>query len=233
MDMRELIYVKKGVLSKEQCQALINEYEQRANEAELEKCYHAVTNKMTTSTYKRIELIPETENFNLIHNTINQTIKDWIVYLDSFTSFHTAALKKSLRYSHMHRLMKYSEGEWIHPHVDWEEMIHGSCTVALNDDYEGGDFCFWNGKHTVKLEAGDVMIFPAGPMWVHEVMPITKGIRYSTNTFLQSLPLQERNRVGEMIWAIGHSANIKNAYFYDQCLEDLGDEGILFSAYNS
>jgi len=39
MDMRELIYVKKGVLSKEQCQALINEYEQRANEAELEKCY--------------------------------------------------------------------------------------------------------------------------------------------------------------------------------------------------
>ena len=103
----------------------------------------------------------------------------------------------------------------------WEEMIHASCTIALNDEYEGGDFTFWNGKHTVKLKQGDAMIWPADPFWVHEVTAVTKGCRYATNTFIQSLPLHERNQMGEIIWAMGLSENVKNAFFYDQCKDVL------------
>lgn len=217
MDMKDLIFVVEGVLTKDQCQLLINEYDRRSEETELESCYHAITNQMTTSTYKRVELQPNTNTFDIVHNATNDMIVGWIDHLDKMGSFHVAALKKSLRYSHMHRLMKYEEGEWIHPHVDWEEMIHASCTIALNDEYEGGDFTFWNGKHTVKLKQGDAMIWPADPFWVHEVTAVTKGCRYATNTFIQSLPLHERNQMGEMIWAMGLSENVKNAFFYDQC----------------
>jgi len=219
MNMEDIIFVVKGVLSKDQCNTLIKEYEDRCAEAALESCYHAITNKMTTSTYKRIELTPFTDTFNLVHDTTNDMIKHWIDHLDQMSSFHVPGLKKSLRYSHLHRLMKYEEGEWIHPHVDWEEMIHASCTIALNDDYEGGDFVFWNGKHTVRLEQGDAMIWPADPFWVHEVTTITKGCRYATNTFIQSLPQQERAQMGDMIWSMGQAENIKNAYWYSQCEE--------------
>jgi len=91
---------------------------------------------------------------------------------------------------HKYRLMKYEKGAWIHPHVDHGDGIYGSCTINLNDDYEGGDFAFWGGKHKVKLGIGDVMIWPADYFWVHQVEEITEGTRYSANTFLCKYPLE-------------------------------------------
>ena len=91
-------------------------------------------------------------------------------------------------YSHMYRLLKYDTGAKIHPHTDHDPFVYGSCTFNLNDDYTGGDFSFWNGKHKIKLGKGDALIFPADHFWVHEVLPIESGLRYSTNSFLQKIP---------------------------------------------
>ena len=55
-------------------------------------------------------------------------------------------------YPHMYRIMKYETGQWIHPHVDHDPYVYGSCTINLNDEYEGGEFQFWGGKHKVNLE---------------------------------------------------------------------------------
>lgn len=210
--LKDLIYVVKNALTPDQCESLINEYEHRSVEAVKESCIHAVTNKMTTSTFNRVELIPSSTSFDLVHNKTNEMINDWIEYLEKFNSFQIPALQKYLRFSHMHRLMKYEVGEWIHPHIDWEEMIHASCTIALNDNYEGGDFAFWNGRHKVKLNQGDAMIWPADPFWVHEVTAITKGVRYSTNTFIQALPINERETMGQIIWDMG---NLKSPFLYN------------------
>jgi predicted 2-oxoglutarate/Fe(II)-dependent dioxygenase YbiX len=85
-------------------------------------------------------------------------------------------------------LLKYSTGASIHPHIDWGPFIHASCTFNLNDNYNGGEFAFFNGQHTITLGKGDALIFPADSFWVHEVKPVTEGIRYSTNSFITSLP---------------------------------------------
>jgi predicted 2-oxoglutarate/Fe(II)-dependent dioxygenase YbiX len=201
--LKDLILVIKGALSAEQCTLLINEYESKHQASVKESCVHAVTNVMTTSTFNRIELDPGTEAFNIVHSATNNAIDQWMEHLDQFKSFSVPTLRKFLRFSHMHRLMKYDVGGWIHPHVDWEEMIHASCTIALNSNFEGGEFKFWNGRHTVPLEAGDAMIFPADPFWVHEVTTVTKGARYSTNTFIQALPIVEREHMNQMIWNMG------------------------------
>tara|TARA_S200002703_G_scaffold44458_1_gene38883 strand:- start:6698 stop:7327 length:630 start_codon:yes stop_codon:yes gene_type:complete len=58
-----------------------------------------------------------------------------------------------------------------------------SCSLILNDDYEGGEFCtkiLIEGKiveHTIPAKAGDILIFPSNI--THGVKPVTKGIRYS------------------------------------------------------
>ena len=58
-----------------------------------------------------------------------------------------------------------------------------SCSLILNDDYEGGEFCtktLVEGEvveHTISAKAGDMLIFPSNI--THCVKPITKGIRYS------------------------------------------------------
>ena len=87
------------------------------------------------------------------------------------------------------RILKYKVGESIKDHtdIDLEDTgpnIRASCTLNLNEDYEGGDFRFFNGKRKEKFKTGDSMIFPAEPIWIHGTEPITKGTRYSINCFL-------------------------------------------------
>ena len=58
-----------------------------------------------------------------------------------------------------------------------------SCSVILNDDYEGGEFCtkiIVDGEtveHTIPAVAGDTLVFPS--YINHCVKPVKKGVRYS------------------------------------------------------
>ena len=84
--------------------------------------------------------------------------------------------------------MKYETGSEIHPHIDYNLCTYGSITFNLNENYEGGEFKFFNGNYTVSLKKGDVLIFPASHFWIHEVTKVTKGTRYSLNSFLLRYP---------------------------------------------
>jgi len=116
-------------------------------------------------------------------------INEYMDYLDSFGMFHVS-IRETMKFSHMFRLLKYETGAKIHPHSDHVPFVYGSATFNLNDEYTGGDFVFWNGKHRVKLDAGEAMIWPADYFWVHEVEEIKSGTRYATNSFLLSVPQQ-------------------------------------------
>ena len=70
------------------------------------------------------------------------------------------------------RILKYNVGQHIKDHSDIDEYIRGSLTINLNDNYEGGEFRFFGGKERVKLSAGEAMIFPAEPIWIHGTEPI-------------------------------------------------------------
>jgi hypothetical protein len=183
----DLIFYKPNYLSQDDCEFLIEEYENRKEQAVGEQCLHANTGLLTQSTFKRHELIPGTAAYNIISNATGALIDEYLKYLEPM-GVHSKNFANGLTYPHMLRLMKYEEGQWIHPHIDHDAFEAGSCTFNLNSDYEGGDFSFWNGKKKYKLGTGDALIFPAGYFFIHEVETITKGTRYSTNMFLQSIP---------------------------------------------
>lgn len=81
---------------------------------------------------------------------------------------------------------RYSETADLKPHFDHITDLFGgnagipvlSVVGLLNDDFEGGEFRFFQ-EHEVALKAGDIIIFPSCFPYVHEVMPITKGYRHS------------------------------------------------------
>ena len=52
-----------------------------------------------------------------------------------------------------------------------------SMTIVLNDNYEGGEFEFFNNKSLIKEKTGTIIVFPS--YIVHKVKPVTKGTRYS------------------------------------------------------
>ena len=60
-----------------------------------------------------------------------------------------------------------------------------SIIIALNDDYEGGEFYFPKQDFRVKLKKGDILCFP--PYYTHPHMveaPLNRTYRYTINTWL-------------------------------------------------
>ena len=84
-----------------------------------------------------------------------------------------------------YELLKYSEGCFYTQHTDSfkKNLRSMSCSFILNDDFEGGEFAFFNRELKYKLEKGDALMFPSNFMYPHEVMPVTKGTRYSIVTW--------------------------------------------------
>jgi predicted 2-oxoglutarate/Fe(II)-dependent dioxygenase YbiX len=84
-----------------------------------------------------------------------------------------------------YELLKYPEGCFYIEHTDSFKARPRavSCSFILNDDFEGGEFAFFNKELKYRLEKGDALLFPSNFMYPHEVMPVTKGTRYSIITW--------------------------------------------------
>lgn len=84
-----------------------------------------------------------------------------------------------------YELLKYPEGCFYKEHVDSFKARPRavSCSFILNNDFEGGEFAFFGKELKYKLEKGDAIMFPSNFMYPHEVMPVTKGTRYSIITW--------------------------------------------------
>ena len=48
----------------------------------------------------------------------------------------------------------------------------------LNNNFTGGDFVMW-GDEVIKLEQGDMLIFPSNFLYPHKVLPVTSGERHT------------------------------------------------------
>jgi predicted 2-oxoglutarate/Fe(II)-dependent dioxygenase YbiX len=109
-----------------------------------------------------------------------------------FASAAKCIQEYNLKFSHCniqedsgYELLKYPEGCFYVEHTDSFKARPRavSCSFILNDDFEGGEFAFFNKELKYKLEKGDVLMFPSNFMYPHEVMPVTKGTRYSIITW--------------------------------------------------
>jgi predicted 2-oxoglutarate/Fe(II)-dependent dioxygenase YbiX len=181
------------------CDLLINEYERKRITAGKEQSYHAYEGKVVQSNFKRIEVSETSNQYELVRSKTEQALSKWLLHLDSQKMYNVPVLRSVLRYPYNFRILKYEKGNYIHPHTDWDHFNFASVTLNLNDDYTGGEFAFMNGKHILRLEQGDALVFPTDHYWVHEVYPVDTGVRYSVNTFISSVHKSERNQISEQI----------------------------------
>ena len=99
---------------------------------------------------------------------------------------------------------KYEPGMTFGTHIDGAIRQIGtrrirtdiSATLFLNppEDYEGGELLVEDtyGAHSVKLPAGDMVIYPATSL--HRVTPVTKGARIASFFWIQSLVKDDSER---------------------------------------
>lgn len=91
-------------------------------------------------------------------------------------------IKKIKEEIHFH---KFTKGDWFGKHNDIRDNRLYAVGMLLNDDFDGGDFKFYNPtEQTLNKIVGNTYLFDV--RIEHEITPITKGERYSLLWFLQN-----------------------------------------------
>jgi len=84
----------------------------------------------------------------------------------------------------------------IHPYTGQKLRTDISATLFLNDptDYDGGELHVMDtyGQHSVKLAAGDMVLYPATSL--HLVTPVTRGTRLAAFFWIESLVRDDTQR---------------------------------------
>lgn len=188
--MTDQILVIPKLLEDHECDSFIKYYESHKIASGIEHSLNANTGEFQDAEFRAVSIPENLELYNLAHKKMESALNGWVSHLSTFNAFNIKVLKSSLKYPHKIRVLKYKEGSSIHPHTDFFDFCYASCTLNLNDSYEGGEFSFFNGVHNIKLGKGDALVFPNSYFWVHEVLKITKGVRYSINSFITSIPMK-------------------------------------------
>ena len=182
-NIKDYIVVLRNIVSLDLCNAILKEYK---NADEWQKA-HTVGGMLTE--------IRNCDTLEMSQPFVIQDNKER-VRLDA-EMFKCAAkcienYNKKFKHSHVqedtgYELLRYNKGEFYKEHVDTfltaPRLV--SCSFHLNDDYEGGEFGFFDKKLKIKANKGDVVMFPSTFMYPHQILPVTKGTRYSIITWFR------------------------------------------------
>jgi len=188
----DLKYRINNLVPKNTCQKIIEVFEKYPELNSTESSYKFKTKKREVDNFRCLNLSQITNPNNDIIYALNESkkyisimITNYVLYIKSkkiSPDFNDCLIKSTDNI----RILKYNVGQCIKDHTDVDPTIRASCTLNLNESYEGGEFRFFNGQIKEIFTTGDAMIFPAEPIWIHGTEPITKGVRYSINCFLKS-----------------------------------------------
>ena len=169
------IFTRPNVLSPEQCRALIECFERNRD-----ACATREGDPFWSGRFIWQDALPalEVDAIRIMQQArfLAQTL------------LNQAVLPQRPIYSDTAQLVRWHEGHELTPHADNIEpdgtpnsTPHRSFSslIYLNDDYEGGETYFPGHGIRLKPQAGALVIFGAGPQYVHGVSRVTRGLRYT------------------------------------------------------
>jgi predicted 2-oxoglutarate/Fe(II)-dependent dioxygenase YbiX len=84
-------------------------------------------------------------------------------------------------------VLKYEKGQMVTWHCDDGEVHPSKVSFVyyINDDYEGGEIQFKNKVYNmpIKPSKDSLIIFPSGIDYIHRVLPVIEGTKYSVISF--------------------------------------------------
>jgi len=106
-------------------------------------------------------------------------------YAKAFEYFNTGLSTEDSGYEHL-LYMGSQKGEYkTHTdHYDLHPRVL-SCSLILNDNYDGGDFSFFEGEHIIKKKAGSAVVFPSNFCFPHAITPVSNGDRHAIITWIR------------------------------------------------
>jgi len=183
-DIREFIKVFDDAIPLDLCDRIIEEYRNNKNWESA-----AVGGGVVNDSVRRVNTIriddPSVIYLNFdVRQRLNFGMHESIFY--AIQKFRQIAPSMNAENNSGYSLLRYNEGDFYKEHTDsWiGDPRHVSCSFHLNDDYEGGEFAFLNREFKIKAKKGSLVMFPSNFMFPHEILPVTKGTRYSIITWI-------------------------------------------------
>ena len=168
------------------------------------KCYDNIVDKETSKNiinnidlreFKKATVKGEIESSsrncysNKLNNFFEKKIYECVAkvlqnYAKSFRYFSTGLTTEDTGYDHL--IYKGSEKGEYKTHTDHYDLNPRvlSCSFILNEEYDGGDFSFFDGKYIVKKKAGSAIVFPSNFCFPHAITPVTNGDRHAIITWI-------------------------------------------------
>jgi Rps23 Pro-64 3,4-dihydroxylase Tpa1-like proline 4-hydroxylase len=179
------IVVLKNQLTESLCDAILNEYSHTDEWTSTVIGADAKEDK----TVRNCDTIQLSQPFTIQNNNIRLKLDKDIFNIVSKCIQECSKLFKYLNVQEDtgYELLRYKQGGFYSQHSDTflQAPRLMSASLVLNDNYEGGEFAFFDRQLKYKLNKGDVLMFPSTFMFPHEVMPVTKGTRYSIVTWFR------------------------------------------------
>tara|TARA_R100000963_G_C4634959_1_gene99279 strand:+ start:205 stop:744 length:540 start_codon:yes stop_codon:yes gene_type:complete len=60
-----------------------------------------------------------------------------------------------------------------------------TCSLILNDNYDGGDFTFFEGEYTIPKKSCSAIVFPSNFCFPHAITPVSNGDRHVIITWVR------------------------------------------------
>jgi predicted 2-oxoglutarate/Fe(II)-dependent dioxygenase YbiX len=182
-NLKDYIYIVKNALSHEVCDEILNEFKNVDEwvdtivgsgkiKKDIRNC-HTIGISFPHIIQKNSEVRHKLDN--AIFDGASKCIQEYNI------KFPHCRIQEDSGYE----LLRYEEGCFYIEHTDSFKASPRavSCSFILNNDFEGGEFAFFDRELKYNLEKGDALMFPSNYMYPHEVMPVTKGTRYSIITW--------------------------------------------------
>jgi predicted 2-oxoglutarate/Fe(II)-dependent dioxygenase YbiX len=176
------ILVIENAITNALCEAVLNEYKN------CDDWVRAITASGKSDAERQCSNIGISYNSMIEKNYETRKRLDSYLYVSAFNAIKQYKEKNPLcniEQDSGYELLRYETGQFYLSHIDsFKERPRAvSCSFILNDDYEGGEFAFFDRELVYKLKKGDALMFPSNFMYPHEVMPVTSGTRYSIVTW--------------------------------------------------
>lgn len=181
-NITDYILVFDNIVSDDLCNQILKEYEHSSD------WLNTVTGGGLQREVRRCDNLNMTEDFIIQKNyQVRKYLDDEVFKCASVAiqKYNERFNKAQIQQDSGYTLLRYQEGEYYKEHTDHFLQVPRtvSCSFSLNDGYEGGEWGFFNREVVIKPPKGSAVMFPSNFMYPHEIMPVTKGVRYSIITW--------------------------------------------------
>jgi predicted 2-oxoglutarate/Fe(II)-dependent dioxygenase YbiX len=180
-NINDYIVVFENVVTFDLCDALLQEYA-NVNEWVDTSTNGGIRKDIRSAT----TILMSTDQVIAINESVRRKLdKDVYASAELAINKYNEKFKAHIEEDSGYELLRYETGQFYTQHTDSFKAAPRavSCSFGLNDNYEGGEFAFFNREIKIKVPKGAAVMFPSNFMYPHEILPVTNGIRYSIVTW--------------------------------------------------